>query len=55
MKEIWIIKDWTGNVCFQGQEFDSFDDAEEFMCERLGEDYEDARGEYEIQQKEIRK
>ncbi len=55
IKKDWIIKDWTGNLCFQGEEFESFEDAEEFISERLGDDYEDARGEYEIQRKETRK
>lgn len=45
-KKVWIIKDWIGNVCFRGKEFDSFDDAEDFLCETLGDDYEEDRGEY---------
>lgn len=44
----WIIKDWIGNICFKGQKFDSFNDAEEFLCEKLDEDYELDRQEYEI-------
>lgn len=27
------IIDWTGNICFQGQLFDSFEDAWGFICE----------------------
>lgn len=23
---MWIIKDWTGKICFGGKEFDCFDD-----------------------------
>lgn len=45
-----IITDWMNNVCFDSieQEFNSFDDAEEFLCEWLQDDYEDERGEYFI-------
>jgi pterin-4a-carbinolamine dehydratase len=27
----FIIKDWADNICFQGKEFDSFEDAWEFI------------------------
>jgi hypothetical protein len=47
----WIIQDWAGNVQFHGQEFDSFDDGEEFLCETLGDDYETDRGEYYVIEK----
>ena len=46
-----IIKDWAGNVCFFGKEFTDFDDAESFLCEKLGNDYETDRQEYYIEEK----
>lgn len=48
----WIIKDWAGNVCFPKWQFSSFDDAEYFLTEQLGEDYETDRQEYCITTKE---
>ena len=45
----WIIKDWAGNLMTFGT-FVSFEDAEEFLCEKLGDDYETDRQEYEIEQ-----
>lgn len=45
----WIIKDWAGNECFDGETFKSFDAAEEFLSEQLGDDYEEDRQEYEIE------
>jgi hypothetical protein len=47
----WIIKDWAGNVCFRGVEFDSFDDGEEYLSIKLGDEYETDRGEYYVQRK----
>ena len=47
----WIIRDWAGNDCFDGQTFATFDDAEEFLTEQLGDEYETDRGEYEVQPK----
>ena len=47
----YIIKDWHGNTCFDGIEFDSFDDAESWLCEKLDEDYELDRCEYNIEVK----
>lgn len=44
----WIIHDWAGNVMFNGQKFNSFDDAEEFLSEKLDNTYETDRQEYEI-------
>ena len=44
----WIIKDWAGNLCLFGKEFESFDDAEEFLCETLDDNYTEDRQEYEI-------
>lgn len=47
---MWIIKDWASNVCFNGKEFESFEDGEEFLCEKLGDNYEEDRQEYYILQ-----
>ncbi len=47
----YIILDWAGNKCFAGFTFESFDDAEEFLCEFFYQeemDYEEWRGEYVI-------
>jgi hypothetical protein len=44
----WHIIDWAGNVKFDGKEFNSFDDAEEFLCTKLGDSYETDRQEYEV-------
>jgi len=44
----WIIQDWAGNVCFGGKDFNSFDDAEEWLSVKLGDEYETDREEYEI-------
>jgi hypothetical protein len=45
----YIIIDWASNVCFNATEFASFDDAEDFLSETLGDDYETDRGEYYIE------
>jgi hypothetical protein len=48
------IKDWAGNELFDGQTFETFDDAEEALTEYFDsydtadEYYEENRGEYEI-------
>lgn len=44
----WVIFDWAGNRCFQGISFPSFDDAEDWLCEQLGDEYDTDRGEYYI-------
>jgi hypothetical protein len=47
----WIIQDWAGNTLFKGKEFQTFDDAEAFLCEFFddnGWDYDVERQEYEI-------
>lgn len=49
---MYIIQDWAGNVCFNGKEFASFDDAEEFLSEKLDDNYEEERGEYYIVEEE---
>jgi len=45
------IYDWAGNDIFDGENFSSFSDAEEYLTEFLTEsnkDYDTERGEYEI-------
>lgn len=46
-QEPWIIQDWAGNLMDFGR-FKTFEDAEEFLCEKLNDDYETDRGEYYI-------
>lgn len=46
--ETFIIKDWAGNTCFKGKRFNTFEDAEEFLCLTLDDEYETDRQEYEI-------
>jgi hypothetical protein len=46
----YLITDWAGNVCFKGKGFSSFDAAEEFLSEQLGDDYETDRQEYSIEE-----
>lgn len=43
----WVIKDWAGNLMSWGR-FESFEDAEDFLCIRLGDAYETDRCEYDI-------
>lgn len=50
----WKIFDWAGNLKFDGQRFASFDDAEEFLSAKLGDGYEDDRGEFFISQDKTR-
>jgi hypothetical protein len=53
----FIIKDWTGKICFHGQTFDSFEDAWGFLYEKyehlkVGDDekeYNEALGEYHVE------
>jgi hypothetical protein len=45
------ILDWAGNIKFNGKSFDTFEDAEKYLCdyfEDQGMDYDEERGEYEI-------
>lgn len=47
----YIIKDWAGNLIkFENRPYlyDSFEDAEEILCEELNDNYETDRGEYYI-------
>lgn len=48
VEQIWIIKDWAGNVMFDAREWENFDDAEAFLSEFLGDNYKTDRQEYEI-------
>ena len=34
----WIIKDWAGNICFKGEEFETFDEAWDFLYEQYPDD-----------------
>lgn len=34
----WIIQDWAGNVCFHAREFESFDDAWDFLFATVEEE-----------------
>ena len=45
------IRDWAGNQCFQQfGPWEDFDDAEDFLCEKLDDNYETDRQEYFIQE-----
>ncbi len=44
----FLIYDWAGNLCFDGISFEDFDDAEAWLDEKLGDDYETDRCEYYI-------
>jgi hypothetical protein len=46
----WHIKDWAGNICFLGQRFKDFDDAEEFLSIKLDDTYETDRQEYYLEE-----
>ncbi len=46
--EQWVITDWAGNHLYQDKAWNDFDDAEEFLSMKLGDDYETDRGEYYI-------
>lgn len=51
MKQTFEIRDWAGNLIkLKGRPylFESFDDAEEVLCEELDDNYEEMRGEYYI-------
>ena len=51
----WIIKDWAGNIKFNGKKFKSFDDGEEYLCEYFDKnsmDYDEWRGEYYVVEQE---
>lgn len=44
---LYFIQDWAGNTMNFGRFF-SYDSAEEFLSERLGDAYDTNRGEYTI-------
>lgn len=46
------IVDWVNNEMFAGKLFDSFDDAECYLSEFLGDEYDEDRGEYYIVENE---
>jgi len=52
---MFMIKDWAGNICFNGQEFEDFEDAWGFVYEfyrYLDEDEFDERmSEFEVVEK----
>jgi hypothetical protein len=54
----FIIIDWAGNQCFQGEEFESFDEASDFLSDKFGhlsdKKYEEEIGEYSIVEKRTR-
>lgn len=50
VERIWTIADWAGNAMFNGRHFCSFEEAEEFLSEHLGDNYDDERGEFYIEQ-----
>lgn len=43
----WVIRDWAGNLMDFGR-FSSFEDGEEFLSIKLGDNYETDRQEYYI-------
>ena len=47
---MFIIYDWANNDVFSGKLFDSFDIAEEYLTEFLGDIYEIDRQEYSIEE-----
>jgi hypothetical protein len=50
MKVVYEIRDWADNVMNFG-EFDTFDDAEAYLSDKLGDSYYNDRQEYEIVEK----
>ena len=44
----WHILDWLSNAPFQDKEFKDFDDAEEYLTDYLGKNYDESREDYEI-------
>ncbi len=45
----FIIKDWAGNICFQGETFTKAEEAEDYLCDKLGDEYDIDREEYYIE------
>lgn len=45
---MYIIIDWACNRIFPDKDFNSFDEAEEFLSIYLNNSYDNDRGEYDI-------
>jgi hypothetical protein len=41
----FMIKDWAGNLCFE-KSFPDFEEAEDYLAEYLGDDYDTDRQKY---------
>jgi hypothetical protein len=50
----WYIVDWANNHIFGNMNWKSFDDAEEFLCEFLDDNYETDRQEYYILERDLK-
>ena len=48
---MFIIKDWAGNHLFINPSWESFEEAEEFLSDKLGDGYDTDRQEYYIEEK----
>jgi hypothetical protein len=48
MRNYFEIRDWANNLMYDGERFKDFDTAEEFLCEKLGDNYEEYRGDIYI-------
>jgi hypothetical protein len=44
----WIIADWAGNICFFSQEFDSFEEADEFLTLFIEREFSDSMHDEEL-------
>ena len=38
---MFIIKDWAGNICFNGLDFKTFDEADEYLTLQIEQIYPD--------------
>lgn len=47
---MYKIYDWAGNRMYPNHLFDCFDSAEEFLSEKLGDNYDTDRQEYYIEE-----
>lgn len=52
---MYYIQDWTGAIKFEGTLFEDFETAEEFLSEFLGDNYEEDRQEFYIEEVNIGK
>lgn len=51
-EQVHVIFDWAGNLMFNGKQFPTFEDADEFLSDffdKTGKDYDEWRGEYYIE------